>query len=166
MTQKVDVVINIPRIPQYFQKTDINVPMSEGGSFQTQGFQIVPQDDMISKRHMTVRHEVNNGVLRKDIPTSYLAKMLMLDPNHKGELGRSNHALMLLGINNDPVSLYILDGRADTCSREDIMHHAYVMAEKWRIREIWVEISAGQTWCKTAFEVEDKMRKDLGKWYF
>jgi hypothetical protein len=149
-----------------WKQININIPMSESGSFGTQGYQIVPHEDMVSKRHMTVRHEMNNGVLPKDIATSNLTKMLMIDPNHKGETGRANHALMLLGINRDPFNLYILDGRADTCSREDIMHHAYVMAEKWRIREIWVEISAGQTWCKTAFEIEDKLRSSLGKWYF
>jgi len=63
--------------------------------------------------------------------------MLMLDPNHKGEEGRANHALMLLGINHNPLNVYILDGRADTCSREDIMQSAYKMAEKWRIRSLW-----------------------------
>lgn len=130
------------------------------------GYDVISADDMISKRHMTIRHEMRNGVLPKDLHTSHLAKMLMLDPNHKGEQGRANHALMLLGINKDPINLYILDGKADTCSREDIMHHAYVMAEKWRVREIWVEISAGQTWCKTAFEVEDKIREQSGKWFF
>ncbi len=149
-----------------FKNIELNIPINEGGSFNTTGYRIIPKDEMVSKRYMTIRHEMNNGVLPKDIPTSSLAKMLMLDPNHKGETGRTNHALMLLGINHNPINLYILDGRADTCSREDIMHSAYVMAEKWRIRTLWVEISAGQTWCKTAFEVEDKTRKDLGKWYF
>jgi hypothetical protein len=151
---------------QSFQKDELNIPLGPSGTFGTMGYRIIPSDELVSKRHMTIRHEMNNGILPKDIPTSSLSKMLMLDPNHKGEEGRANHALMLLGINNTPTNLYILDGRADTCSREDIMHHAYVMAEKWRVREIWVEISAGQTWCKTAFEVEDKTRQSLGKWFF
>jgi hypothetical protein len=149
-----------------FRSLDANIPLAEGGTFQTQGYQIIPENQMITKRHMTIRHEMHNGVLPKDIHTSDLAKMLLLDPNHKGEEGRNNHALLLLGINKNPTNIYILDGKADTCSREDIMHHAYIMAEKWRIREIWVEISAGQTWCKTAFEIEDGNRRDLGKWYF
>lgn len=134
--------------------------------FNATGSDYISNDDMISKRHMTIRHEMCNGELPKDIHTSNLSKMLMLDPNHKGEQGRANHALMLLGVNRVPTNIYILDGRADTCSREDIIHHAYVMAEKWRIREIWVEISAGQTWCKSTFETEDKYRKPLGKWFF
>ena len=146
---------------------DFNTTLKNGNTYDpTLGHSLISNDEMTCKRHMTIRHEMNNGILPKDIHTSNLSKMLMLDPNHKGEEGRANHALMLLGINLNPTNLYILDGRADTCSREDIMHHAYVMAEKWRIREIWVEISAGQTWCKTAFEIEDKTRKDLGKWYF
>jgi hypothetical protein len=146
---------------------DFGNTLVNGSSFNPSlGHDLISNMEMTSKRHMTIRHEMNNGILPKDIATSNLSKMLMLDPNHKGELGRANHALMLLGINRNPTNLYILDGRADTCSREDIMHHAYVMAEKWRIREIWVEISAGQTWCKTAFEIEDKTRQSLGKWYF
>ncbi len=156
----------IKKISPSFHKDLINIPMDEGGTFTTQGYRLIPQDEMTTKRHMTIRHEMHNGILPKDIPTSNLTKMLMLDPNHKGEEGRANHALMLLGINHNPLNVYILDGRADTCSREDIMQSAYKMAEKWRIRSLWVEISAGQTWCKTAFEVEDKIRKDLGKWYF
>lgn len=148
---------------QYWNDFDTSL---KGQGFNALGYDVIENEHMISKRHMTIRHEMNNGVLPKDVATSNLAKMLMLDPNHKGEEGRANHALMLLGINQTPLNLYILDGRADTCSRTDIMQAAYVMAEKWRIRTLWVEISAGQTWCHTAFEVEDKIRKSLGKWYF
>lgn len=156
----------VDKVSPGFRSVDLNIPLDEAGSFGTSGYKIIEHDDMISRRHKTIRHEMVNGNLPKDIPTSSLAKMLMLDPNHKGEVGRANHALMLLGINRDPFNLYILDGRADTCSREDIMHYAYVMGERWRIRTIWVEISAGQTWCKTAFEIENNNRKGLGKFYF
>lgn len=148
------------------QMKDFHKSTEGQGTFGVLGSQIIEYDKMALTRHATIRHRMDSGMQYKDIATSNLSKMLMLDPNHKGEEGRHNHALMLLGINHDPLNIYLLDGRADTCSREDIMHHAYVMAEKWRIRTIWVEISAGQTWCKTAFEITDKANKALGKWYF
>lgn len=156
--------LNVESVSPGFKNEELS--MNDLGTFGTETYKIIPHDMYQVKRHMAIRHEVQNGLVRKDIPTSYLSKMLMLDPNHAGEQGRANHALMLLGFYKDPVSLYILDGKADTCSREDIIHHAFVMAEKWRIHEIWVEISMGQTWCKTAFELESVNRRLLGKWYF
>lgn len=156
--------INVDTITPGFKSQDLS--MADAGTFGTETYKIIPYDDHQPKRHMAIRHEMREGVLPKDIPTSMLSKMLMLDPNHSGETGRANHALMLLGMNKDPLKLYILDGKADTCSREDIIHHAFVMAEKWRIRDIWVEISMGQTWCQTAFELESENRRLLGKWYF
>lgn len=156
--------VNVETVQPGFKSIDLN--LGEDSLFLTQTYKIIPKEELQTKRHMSIRHEIKDGVQRKDILTSHLSKMLMLDPNHNGEEGRCNHALMLLGINHDPFSIYILDGYAKTCSREDIIHYAYVMAEKWRIREIWVETSAGQTWCKTSFDTEDKYRKQLGKWHF
>lgn len=160
--------IHIETLVPKFKSIDLSLPVSEQNPnlFGSVAYKIISQDEQQQKRHMAIRHEMKDGVLLKDIPTSYLSKMLMLDPNHAGEQGRANHALMLLGLNKDPFNIYILDGRADTCSREDIIHSAYAMGEKWRIRTMWVEIAMGQTWCKTAFETEDKYRKALGKWYF
>jgi hypothetical protein len=158
--------MNVETVVPGWKSKDLTLPMSDIGSFGTESYQIIPHEDHDVKRHKAVRHQMINGVLPKDIPTSHLSKMLMLDPNHAGEQGRANHALMLLGMAKDPFNLYVLDGRADTCSREDIIHSAFKMAELWRIREIWVEISMGQTWCKTAFELESENRRLLGKWYF
>jgi hypothetical protein len=157
---KTEITRKIPTVQS------INLTVDKLSTFDTQAYRLYSSEEHEVKRHMSIKHEVNNGEILKDIPTSFLSKMLMLDPNHKGAQGRANHALMLLGINRDPLNMYILDGKADTCSREDIMQYAYKMGEKWRVRSIWVEISAGQTWCKTAFEVENKIRKTLGKWYF
>lgn len=155
--------VNVESIRQQYIPKDLTVIDEQ---FGTQSYKIIPYEQHEQKRHMAVRHQIHNGVQYKDIPTSYMSKMLLLDPNHKGETGRANHALMLMGHYKNPFNIYVLDGKADTCSREDIIQHAFVLAEKWRIREIWVEISMGQTWCKTAFETESKLRKSLGKWFF
>lgn len=149
-----------------WENNNLSVPMDSGGTFSTLGQKLYTEDQYISVRHMMIRHEMVNGVLPKDIATSSLSKMLMIDPNHKGEGGRANHALMLVGVHKDPLNVYVLDGKADTCSREDIMHHSYMMGERWRVRTIWVEIYAGQTWCKTAFEIENEKRRKDGKWFF
>lgn len=135
-------------------------------SFEQQGYGIILPTETHHQRHMAIRHEMSNGILRKDILTSNLSKMLLVDPNHKGEKGRANHCIMMLGVNRDPLDIYILDGVADNCSREDAVHHMYRIGEKWRVRIIWVETAAGQTWLKTLLELENKVRKSLGKWYF
>lgn len=161
---------------RYFAYKTVNVetvvPSSDSkkitgeDTFSTSAYKIYLKDQMTVKRHMAIRHEIKNGVQFKDILTSSLSKMLMLDPNHAGEKGRANHALIMMGVSRNPLNIYLLDGKADTCSREEIINDAFIMAEKWRVREIWVEISLGQTWCKTAIETENKYRKENGKWFF
>ena len=74
--------------------------------------------------------------------------MLVMDPNHAGEKGRASNCILTIGHNKDPFNVYILEGFAKNCSREDAIYQAYRMAEKWRIRTIWVETSAGQAWLK------------------
>lgn len=144
----------------------VNLSVDKASTFDTQSYKLIPYEEHSLKRHMAVRHEIKFGVQLKDIPTSHLSKALLLDPNHAGEKGRANHALLMLGISRNPLNLYLLDGRADTCSREEIIAEAFKMSERWRHREIFVEISLGQTWCKTAIETENKYRKQMGKWFF
>lgn len=136
------------------------------GTFGTPTYDIIPATERTEKRHMAIRHEIHNGLQFKDVPTSYLSKMLLMDPNHAGEKGRANNCILTLGHNKDPFNIYLLDGFADNCSRQDAVYQAYRMGEKWRIRTIWVETSAGQAWLKTLFELENENRKKLGKWYF
>lgn len=163
---------------RYFVYKTINVeheamsymtkPVSDkgAGTFGTEAYQLIPYDRMEEKRHMAVCHQIYNGTQFKDIPTSFLSKMLLVDPNHAGEKGRANNVVLCFGINRDPFNVYILDGFADNCSREDAVFQMYRMGEKWRLRTIWVETAAGQTWLKTLLEIENGHRKDLGKWYF
>ena len=133
---------------------------------QPGGYEIIPIHEKQEKRHMGIRHEINKGVQQKDIPTSFLSKMLLVDPNHAGEKGRANNVIMVLGVNRDPLNVYILDGYANNCSREDAVWYMYKLGEKWRIRTIWVETAAGQSWLKTLLEFENETRRTSGKWYF
>jgi len=135
-------------------------------TFAVPGFEIIPITQRQEKRHMAIRHEIYKGSQFKDIPTSNLSKMLLMDPNHAGEKGRANNCIIELGHNRDPFNIYLLEGFAQNCSREDAVYHAYRMGEKWRNRIIWVETSAGQAWLKTLFEFENENRRLLGKWYF
>jgi hypothetical protein len=158
--------MNVETVVPKYKSEELNSLLDDRQTFGTEAYKIIPYDHHDIKRHKAIRHQMINGILPKDIPTSHLSKMLMLDPNHAGENGRANHALMLLGMSKDPFNLYILDGKADTCSREDIIHAAFRMGELWRIREMWCEISMGQTWCQTAIELESENHRLLGKWYF
>lgn len=139
---------------------------AESGSFGVPTYDIIPFNERQEKRHMAIRHEINNGLQFKDIPTSNLSKMILMDPNHAGEKGRANNCILEIGHCKDPFNVYILDGFAKNCSREDAVHQAYKMGEKWRNRTIWVETSAGQAWLKTLLEMENENRRKLGKWYF
>jgi hypothetical protein len=158
--------IDIENVTPGFKTVELNAPMDDLGTFGTQTFKIIPANTYDHKRHKAIRHETHQGILPKDIPTSYLSKMLLVDPNHAGEKGRANNVVMVLGVNYDPLNIYILDGFANNCSREDAVHQMYKLGEAWRIRTIWVETSAGQTWLKTLLQLEDGHRKSLGKWYF
>jgi hypothetical protein len=158
--------INIESVVPGFKSTDLALPMSDMGTFGTEAYKIIPHDTHEQKRHKAIRHQTNNGLQAKDIPTSNLSKMLLVDPNHAGEKGRANNVILVLGVNHDPLNIYLLDGYANNCSREDAVYQMYKLGEQWRIRTIWVEISAGQTWLKTLLEFENKTRKSLGKWYF
>jgi len=150
-----------------FKNVSTNLSINgELGTFGAQGFRIVPREEVMERRHMAIRHEIKNGVQQKDIPTSYLAKMLLVDPNHAGEKGRANNVVLTVGVNRDPLNLYLLDIFARTCSREDTVHQIYRMGERWRIRVVWVEGAAGQTWLKTLLEIENEHRRKDGKWYF
>jgi len=51
--------------------------MDEGGTFTTQGYRLIPTDEMTTKRHMTIRHEMHNAFFLR-YSTSNLTKMLML----------------------------------------------------------------------------------------
>lgn len=145
---------------------EFNDTLKDTQSFIPAGYTMIPPYEKQEKRHMAIRHEMRNGEQNKDIPTSFLSKMLVVDPNHAGEKGRANNVIMLLGINRDPLNVYILDGFADNCSRQDAVFQMYRMGEKWRVRTIWVETSAGQSWLKTLLEFENETRRTQGKWYF
>jgi len=151
-------------VPAY--KPDTITNMSSMGTFGTESYRIIRADQHVEKRHKAIRHEIYDGVQIKDIPTSYLSKMLLVDPNHKGEKGRCNHAILELGVNRDPFNVYILEGLAENCSREDAVHHMYRLGEKWRNRTIWVETAAGQAWLETLLRFENERRRILGKWFF
>lgn len=158
-------IMNVETVaPKYVPDTIKN--MQEMGTFGTEAYRIIRRDSHTERRHKAIRHELYDGKMMKDIPTSHLSKMLLVDPNHAGEKGRANNAILCLGINRDPLNIYLLDGFADNCSRQDAVYQMYRIGERWRIRTIWVETSAGQTWLKTLLEFENTNRKSLGKWYF
>jgi hypothetical protein len=165
MFKTIDIESVAPKTDKQYME-EYNERVKGVGTYGTLTYDIIMRDNNISKRHKAIRHQMNNGVLRKDIPTSKLSKMLLVDPNHSGEKGRANNCILELGINFDPLSIYVMDGFADNCSREDAVYEMYKMGENWRNRTIWVETSAGQAWLKTLLELENVNRKSLGKWYF
>jgi hypothetical protein len=158
--------INLQSIVPGYTNEKLSIPMNPTGTFGTETYKIIPVEENNTKRHKAIRHQMSNGELKKDIPTSNLSKMLLVDPNHAGEKGRANNVILEIGTNFDPFNVYILDGYANNCSREDAVYQMYRIGEAWRNREIWVETAAGQAWLKTLLEFENINRKSLGKWYF
>jgi len=118
------------------------------------------------KRQVAIQHEVKNGQVIKDILPIHLQRNMLIDPNHAGEEGRCNHALIVTGFNRAPIRIYLLDLYAKNSSHADLVHKIFEYGEKWKIREPHLETVGAQKWLKYHLEVENKTRKSLGKFHF
>lgn len=115
---------------------------------------------------MAMHHEVRDGEIVDDIPARDLDRVLLLDPNHSGEFGRTRNAILVLGIHwmqGKPRRIYFLDAWAKASSHEEWIDAAIGentsqlgLAFKWKVHRIYVEEVAGQAGWK--FYFKERMR--------
>ena len=93
----------------------------------------------------TIRHEVRNGLVRKDFERSHLRIGMAVDPNHSGNqgLGRCRHAIVVVGLSaaND---YYLLDAWAKAASYDEFYNQIFKLAAKWGLTKIGLETIAAQ----------------------
>ena len=118
-------------------------------------------------KRVVLKHNVQaGGIVIKDILPSNLQRSLLLDPNHAGDEGRCNHAIVVTGFNPNPIRVYLLDLYAKNSSHGDLVNEFFAMAEKWKIRDPWIETVGAQKWLKFHLNTENERRRKLGKWSF
>jgi len=92
-----------------------------------------------------IRHEVKDGVVRKDIPVAMLRKAMTTDPTHSqnANSGRCRHAITVNGI-SEAGNYYLLEAWAKTCTYEEYFRKLYEVARRWNLHVVGFETSAGQ----------------------
>jgi len=106
-----------------------------------------------------LRHEVRDGKTIRDIDPNVLIRSMIVDPNHAGEEGRCNHSVVVTGLDPETDMVYLLDVWAEKKSTDDLMKTIYDMAEKWNLREFWLETIAAQKYLKGHIEYRNKVEK-------
>jgi hypothetical protein len=92
-----------------------------------------------------LRHEVRDGVVKKDFEYSHLRVGMVIDPNHSGNagLGRCRHAINVVGL-SAAGDYYLLDCFAEACSYDAFYAKIYELAGKWKLTKIGLETIAAQ----------------------
>jgi phage terminase large subunit-like protein len=91
------------------------------------------------------KHEVKDGIVRKDTMLGHLSICMVSDPNHAGNAaaGRCRHSIVVLGQSGDG-SMYLLDCWAAHASYDTYIGQIYKMADKWKLRRFGLETVAAQ----------------------
>jgi len=92
-----------------------------------------------------IRHEVRDGVVRKDFPVAHLRVGMTVDPNHSGNagMGRCRHAIMIVGEAAN-AEYYLLDSWAKACGYDEFYGEIFNFAGKWSLTKIGLETIAAQ----------------------
>lgn len=117
-------------------------------------------EDKISRT--MIAHEVDKGEAINDIPVSNLQITMVVDPNHSGEEGRCHHAITVVGVLKgktkvDGDRIYLLDCWAESSSYDKFIAKIYELAEKYRLREFWLETIAAQRYLKYHLEFRNRV---------
>jgi hypothetical protein len=113
----------------------------------------------ITMNRMLLSHEAREGTAYKDLPASQLMRSMVVDPNHAGEEGRCRHSILITGLDPATDRIYLLDLWAQSMPYDDLTANIYKMAEKWRLREFWLETVAAQRILKYHLEYRNKVEK-------
>lgn len=113
-----------------------------------------------ANERQAIRHEVEDGVVMRDSPVSFLSLAMVVDPNHSGNegMGRSRHAICVVGI-SDSMDYYLLEYWADRASYDTFFSQVYKIAENWGIREVGFETIAAQKYAKYHIEQRNMSEK-------
>lgn len=92
-----------------------------------------------------IHHEVEEGIIKKDLNTKFLNVCLTTDPNHSGNSGsgRCRHAITVVGLSADG-DYYLLDCWAQASNYDTYINKIYELADKWHLTKIGVESIAAQ----------------------
>lgn len=107
-------------------------------------FSIEEPSEKNSWRKM-LRHEVRDGIVKKDIPIEHLRIGMLVDPNHSGNsgLGRCRHAIVVLGL-SEAGDFYLLDVFASACGYDEFYSQIFKFADKWHLTKFGLETIAAQ----------------------
>lgn len=114
--------------------------------------------DWVSKTDTRIKlvHQVINGQAIKDVFPNQLTRTMTVDPNHAEEEGRCKHAIVITGVlpptDNTRLRIYLLDVWAEASSSEELLKKIWELAEKWKLKEFWIETEFGQKFLKKHFE--------------
>jgi phage terminase large subunit-like protein len=109
-----------------------------------------------------IRHEVRDGVVRKDFEVAHLRIGMTVDPNHSGNagLGRCRHAIMVVGLSSDGY-YYLLDCWAKASGYDEFYEKIFELAGKWKLTKIGVETVAAQKYIGHHIEFLCKMKSQF-----
>ena len=92
-----------------------------------------------------IKHEVKDGIVRKDIPVSHLRIGMAIDPNHSGNqgLGRCRHAIVVVG-ESAAGHFYLLDWWTKASSYDEFYAKILDLADDWKLTKVGLETIAAQ----------------------
>jgi hypothetical protein len=116
-------------------------------------------------RHLNtaMEHEVYDGVALGPVFARDMDRIMLVDPNHSGEYGRSRNAILVIGIymeRGKPQRIYLLDAWARACGHEEWIDRCIGQREnnlglafKWKVSRVYGEFGvAGQAGWKYLFQ--------------
>jgi hypothetical protein len=96
----------------------------------------------------TIRHEVVEGKIERDIYISQLQRFIVIDVLHNensSSRGRSRHCVLTIGyLPGKEPRFYLLNIFAKRCSYTSMADEVFRQARRWRVSTVWVETLAGQ----------------------
>jgi Terminase RNaseH-like domain len=145
--------------PYLFSHQYLNMPvMKEDCVFEKDWLRFYgPVPHPTIPNRINLRHEVKEGESIPDIPAFYLHRTMIVDPNHAGESGRANHAIIVTGLDPESNRCYLLDVWAESMSYDHLMAKVYKMAFQWELRQFWLETIAAQKYLKYHIEYRNKV---------
>lgn len=92
-----------------------------------------------------IRHEVCDGVVRKDFPVSHLRIGMTADPNHSGNqgAGRCRHAIPVVGL-SAASDYYLLGYFVKASGYDEFYNEIFKKAGEWHLRRFGLETIAAQ----------------------
>jgi len=131
--------------PYLFSCQFLNDPMSpEDADFKVEWLRYFEQVTNINSRQ-SICHEVADGVVKNDLPISFLSIAMAVDPNHSGNAGagRARHAIVVVGV-SDTGDFYLLEYWAKHASYDALLDQIYSIARRWNLRQFGLETIAAQ----------------------